>query len=143
MQQATDLAQQGEGQIVTLIETVFYTLHGGSETCNCQLTGDESVVGFSHCSGVCGLPFERFGSESTSGWHCIRRNSFSRRSTSARSAKRSGGNDAKDDYGLGDADSSECWRASTWEVHPASNFQVCSVDHCDASSTNWVNLHKM
>jgi hypothetical protein len=38
--------QQGEGQIVTLIGTVFYTLHGGSETCNCQLTGDESVVDF-------------------------------------------------------------------------------------------------
>lgn len=45
-QHATDLAQQGEGQIVTLIGTVFYTLHGGSETCNCQLTGDESVVDF-------------------------------------------------------------------------------------------------
>jgi hypothetical protein len=45
-QHATDLVQQGEGQIVTLIGTVFYTLHGGSETCNCQLTGDESVVDF-------------------------------------------------------------------------------------------------
>jgi hypothetical protein len=49
----------------------------------------------------------------------------------------------KDDCGLGDADSSKCRRASTWEVHPDTNFQVCSVDHCDASSTNWVNLDEM
>ena len=50
---------------------------------------------------------------------------------------------AKDDCGLGDVDTSKCWRASTWEVHPVTNFQVCSVDHCDASSTNWVNLDEM
>jgi len=48
-----------------------------------------------------------------------------------------------DDCGLADADSSKCWRASTWEVHPVTNFQVCNVDHSDANSTNWVELDAM
>ena len=50
---------------------------------------------------------------------------------------------AADDCGLADADTSKCWRASVWEVHPLTNFQVCSADQCDASSTNWVNLEDM
>ena len=45
-QHAVELAQQGEGQIVTLVGTLFYTIHGGSETCNCQLSGSDTVEDF-------------------------------------------------------------------------------------------------
>jgi hypothetical protein len=48
-----------------------------------------------------------------------------------------------DDCGLGDADTSKCWRASVWEVHPVTSFQVCSSDSCTANSPNWVNLDDM
>ena len=45
-QHAQELADLGEGQIVTLIGTIYYAMSTGSETCNCQLSGDESVVDF-------------------------------------------------------------------------------------------------
>jgi hypothetical protein len=180
-QHATDLAQQGEGQIVTLIGTVFYTLHGGSETCNCQLTGDESVVDFHIGVGFGAFPLSdsvlnqlRSGSEdsailSPSDQHLLDqpgvvvemtpyyREQFHPAWTLARVQNVTGKqvkvtgqlmsdnvhHIPKDDCGLGAADTSKCWRASTWEVHPVTNFQVCSVGHCDASSTNRVNLDEM
>ena len=35
-----------------------------------------------------------------------------------------------------------CWRASTWELHPVVQFQVCKSASCDASSStsDWANL---
>ena len=180
-QHATDLAQQGEGQIVTLIGTVFYTLHGGSETCNCQLSGDESVVDFHIGVGFGAFPLSdsvlnqlRGGTEysailSPADQHLLDQPSVvvemtpyyreqfhpawtlaKVQSVTGKQVKVTGQlmidnvhHIPKDDCGLGDADTSKCWRASTWEVHPVTNFQVCSVDHCDASSTNWVNLDEM
>jgi hypothetical protein len=48
-----------------------------------------------------------------------------------------------DDCGLADADLSSCWRASVWEVHPVTSLQVCSAEHCEVNSANWVNLDDM
>ncbi len=33
-----------------------------------------------------------------------------------------------------------CWRASTWELHPVTRFEVCQQDSCDQSSTAWIQL---
>jgi len=33
-----------------------------------------------------------------------------------------------------------CWRASTWELHPITRFEVCQQDSCDQSSTDWMQL---
>ncbi len=55
-QHATELAQMGEGQIVTLIGTLFYTLHGGKETCNCELIGDDSLIDFHIGIGFTAFP---------------------------------------------------------------------------------------
>jgi hypothetical protein len=180
-QHATDLAQQGEGQIVTLIGTVFYTLHGGSETCNCQLSGDESVVDFHIGVGFGPFPLSatvlsqlQAGSEysrilSPADQHVLDQPSVVAEMTpyyreqfhpawtlakvqgvTGRQVKITGQlmidnvhHIPKDDCGLADANTSKCWRASTWEVHPVTSFQVCSVDHCDENSTNWVNLDDM
>jgi hypothetical protein len=46
--------------------------------------------------------------------------------------------DPKDDCALGN--SSTCWRMTTWELHPVTQFQVCSADKCDEKSTDWVEL---
>ena len=180
-QHATDLAQQGEGQMVTIIGTVFYTLHGGSETCNCQLTGDQSVVDFHIGVGFGAFPLSdsvlsqlRSGSEyssilSPSDQHLLDqpsvvvemtpyyREQFHPAWTLAKVQSVTGKQVRvtgqlmidnvhhlpKDDCGLLDADTSKCWRASTWEIHPVTSFQVCSVNHCAANSTDWVNLDDM
>jgi len=35
-----------------------------------------------------------------------------------------------------------CWRASTWELHPVTRFQVCNNEQnsCDDKSADWVDL---
>src|SRR6266852_6817225 len=55
-QHATELAQLGEGQIVTLMGTLYYAIHGGSETCNCQLSGDDSLIDFHIGIGFADFP---------------------------------------------------------------------------------------
>jgi hypothetical protein len=37
---------------------------------------------------------------------------------------------------------SSCWRLSVWELHPVTNFQVCTGadDLCTETSENWVEL---
>jgi hypothetical protein len=55
-QHAQELASLGEGQIVTLIGTLFYAMASGSETCNCQLSGDDSVVDFHIGAGFAPFP---------------------------------------------------------------------------------------
>ena len=180
-QHATELAQQGEGQIVTVIGTVFYSLHGGSETCNCQLSGAEAVVDFHIGVGFGAFPLGdtvlsklRSGSVysnilSPPDQHVLDqvsvivemtpyyREQFHPAWTLAKVQGITGkqikvtgqlmiDNDhhkPADDCGLGDADTSKCWRASVWEVHPVTSFQVCSADSCTANSANWVNLDDM
>jgi hypothetical protein len=33
-----------------------------------------------------------------------------------------------------------CWRASTWELHPVTRFEVCERASCDQNSTDWMEL---
>lgn len=180
-QHATELTQLGEGQIVTLIGTLYYTIHGGSETCNCQLSGDDSVIDFHIGVGFTDFPLSadvltqlRNGSDysrilSVQDQHALDQPSVVVEMTpyyreqfrpgwtlgkvqnaTGRQVKVTGQlmidnvhHKPADDCDLGDAEFGKCWRLSVWEVHPVTSFQVCNADHCDASSTNWVNLEDM
>ena len=47
--------------------------------------------------------------------------------------------DAKDDCGLGQDGS--CWRATVWELHPVTQFQICNSDKpCADDSPDWRDL---
>jgi hypothetical protein len=51
-------------------------------------------------------------------------------------------NVTKDNCGLPGAGST-CWRASIWELHPVTSFQVCNKDtECTADDAAWVDLEK-
>lgn len=46
----------------------------------------------------------------------------------------------KDNCGLAGAGAS-CWRASIWELHPVTSFQVCTLDvACTADGTGWEDV---
>jgi hypothetical protein len=48
----------------------------------------------------------------------------------------------KDDCAFADA-GPKCFRASSWELHPVTRFQVCTTgDSCTATSRGWVDIEK-
>ena len=37
----------------------------------------------------------------------------------------------------------DCWRATIWELHPVTQFQVCHSSHtCDVNSSDWKDLEE-
>lgn len=180
-QHSVELSQMGEGQIVTVIGTLYYTIHGGSETCNCQLSGDESLIDFHIGIGFAdfplgadvltqlrnGMAYDKilspqdrhaldqpavvvemtpyYREQFRPGWTLSKV-----QAATGRQVKVTGQlmidnvhHKPADDCGLGDADVNKCWRASVWEVHPVTSFQVCNATHCDANSADWVDLDTM
>ena len=180
-QHSVELAQAGEGQIVTVLGTLYYTIHGGRETCNCELSGTNAVIDFHIGIGFGDFPLGadvitklRGGADYSkllskadqalldqsavvvemtpyyreqfrSGWTLEKV-----QAATGKQVKVTGQlmidnvhHKPADDCGLADADTNSCWRASVWEVHPVTTFQVCNADHCDANSTNWINLEDM
>ena len=53
-------------------------------------------------------------------------------------------NSTKDNCGLAGAGST-CWRATIWELHPVTKFEVCMAKNndCDVNSSDWVDLEKI
>jgi hypothetical protein len=50
-------------------------------------------------------------------------------------------NNAHDNCSFAGANTATCWRASIWELHPVTQFQVCnSAAKCDDNSADWVDL---
>ena len=50
-------------------------------------------------------------------------------------------NNGKDNCAFKGANQDTCWRASIWELHPVTQFQVCkSATRCDDNSPDWVDL---
>jgi hypothetical protein len=39
-----------------------------------------------------------------------------------------------------DPSKTACWRASVWELHPVTDFQVCESGSCTATSAGWVPI---
>ncbi len=50
-------------------------------------------------------------------------------------------NNTKDNCSFPGANQTSCWRASIWELHPVTQFQVCkSASKCADDSADWVNI---
>jgi hypothetical protein len=179
-QHAADLADMGEGQVVSVVGTLYYAIHGGAESVNCQLSGDDSLVDFHIGIGFSDFPLGagvldqlRSGKDFKSVLQqadqlTLEQNSFVVEMTpyyreqfksgwtlskvqgvTGRQVRVNGQlmidnfhHKSSDDCGLADANPDKCWRLSVWELHPVTSFQVCNGDHCDANSTNWVNLEE-
>lgn len=49
--------------------------------------------------------------------------------------------DTKDNCAIKNANLDTCWRASVWELHPVTGFEVCgSGDNCTQDGAGWVEL---
>jgi hypothetical protein len=51
--------------------------------------------------------------------------------------------DTKDSCAIKGANPDTCWRASIWELHPVTRFEVCgSGDNCTQDGAGWVDLEE-
>lgn len=163
-----DLAKLGEGHVVGLVGYLYYAKKGGKESSNCQLEDPDAIdfhigIGFDRelaaklTSKAKLTSGERTEMNQTSAiievtphW----RAQFKPEWTLAAFATAIGHQvrvmgqllvdsehySPKDDCAFADA-SLKCWRASVWEIHPVTRFEVCkSGDSCTATSGDWVDL---
>jgi hypothetical protein len=162
-----DLAKLGEGRVHRVTGYLYYAKKGGKESSNCQLSELTDIdfhlgIGFDAALGGKIEARDKLTSdertqvdqssvivEMTPHW----RGRFAPDWTLDLLAKAVGHQvrvtgqllvdnehfDPNDDCAVSGA-SERCWRASIWELHPVTRFEVCKVDTCDATSTDWTDL---
>ncbi len=162
-----ELAALGEGHVVSLTGYLYYAKKGGKESSNCQLTEPTDIdfhigIGFdpdlaAKLEGKKKLTTSEHTQvdqssvivEMTPHWRAQFKPAWTLEALAPAVGHqvRVTGQllvdnehyDPKDDCGLSGAGAS-CWRASVWELHPVTGFQVCGSDSCDETSTDWVDL---
>ena len=182
---AQELAADGmdEGKIVSIVGTLFYAIHSGKETCNCELAGSEDVVDFHIGIGFGNFPLSADALDKLRSGN-IRDDSAMKAEFTPRelaqlqqpsfivemtphfrenhpelgwtldAIQNATGHKVRvtgqlmvdnahhmrnDDCGLQNA-TNKCWRATIWEIHPITDFEVCRTDACTANSSDWVAL---
>jgi len=161
------LAALGEGQTMGLIGYLYYAKQSGAESSNCELTGDEDVdyhigIGFDPAEAAKhgklpasdkSLTQTSVIVEMTPHWRAFKNPNWNIDGVKAvvgRQVRVLGQlmldsehyPNPQQNCGLAGADTSKCWRASAWELHPVTQFQVCPADKtpCAADSKDWVEL---
>jgi hypothetical protein len=164
------LAQLGEGRIHTVIGYLYYAKNGGKESVNCELEGADAIdfhiaIGFDADLAAKVLAKKaRQGKLTADDESDLKKTSIIVEMTPHyRSQFKPDWNmdvvktaighqvkvtglllldnehqDPKDNCAMGNSDT--CWRASTWELHPVTGFQVCNADKCAEDSADWVEL---
>jgi hypothetical protein len=164
------LDKLGEGRIHTVIGYLYYAKNGGKESVNCELEGNDAIdfhiaIGFdadlaakvlaSHLRQRKLTDQEDSDTKKTSmivemtphyrskfkpDW-----NIDAVKAAIGHQVKVTGillldneHQDPKDNCAMGNHDT--CWRLSTWELHPVTQFQVCNADICAEDSNAWVEL---
>lgn len=163
------LAQLGEGQIHSVVGYLYYAQKGGtSESSNCQLSQMDEIdfhIGIGFDETLAQKALNAGTHKLSSDDHDeIDRNSVIVEMTPhyrlrykqdwsldllhtavGHQVKVTGQllidnehNNSKDNCALGGKPG--CWRLTTWELHPVTQFQVCSKDSCAENSPDWVDL---
>jgi hypothetical protein len=165
---ADTLKQLGEGQIHAVIAYLYYVKSSGQESSNCELSADDSVdfhIGLGFDADLAAKVLANGGRKLTPDDHqALTDNSIIVEMTPhyrlkfkpdwsidmlkpalGRQVRVVGQllidnehNNSKDNCALGNGP--HCWRASTWELHPVTQFQVCTKDTCAENSPDWVDL---
>jgi len=169
---AQELETLGEGQIRMVEGYLYYVVDTGKksgtgESSNCQLVGDGNAdfhIGIGFDASVA----QQLGGHGHPAMKDLEQNSvivemtphyraqFHPKWTFAQVQKALGRpvlvigqlmadnehSKAKDDCGNPHSNTSTCWRASIWELHPVMEFYVCTGTHaCDAGDlTTWTKL---
>jgi hypothetical protein len=167
---ATQLKKLGEGDIHELIGYLYYAKLSGSESSNCQLTGEENVdyhigIGFDDQLAAALRSSNRLTAgqrkdltqtsvivEMTPHYRGFFEPNWTIDEVKANVGKKvkvlgqlvvdTEHMDPSQDCAFSSNPPASCWRASVWELHPVTGFFVCgqSDQDCDDKSANWKEL---
>lgn len=169
---AKKLKDLGEGDVREIVGYLYYAKLSGSESSNCQLTGEENVdfhigIGFDDKLAKALLTSRKLSAsqrkaltqtsvivEMTPHYRGFFEPNWTIDAVKSNIGKRVKvlGQLIVDNEHIGEgqdcAFSSDpqdsCWRASVWELHPVTGFFVCNDpnSNCDDNSTDWVDVGK-
>ena len=168
---ALALASLGEGNVHGMVGYLYYMdVTSGKETSNCKVTGGENTdyhIGIGFDQTVADqirsatteerhqmkpeLQRSSIVVEMTPHYRADQRPGWTRavlRSIVGHQVKVIGQltidnehYEGSDDCSHPDADEESCWRASSWELHPVTQFYVCGTTSvCSASSKDWKDI---
>lgn len=164
------LSALGDGHVVSLTGYLFYAKKGGKESSNCQLSEPDDIdyhlgIGFdpglaSKLAAKTKLTSDENTRvkqssvivEMTPHWRAQFRPEWSLGGLTPLAGRqvRVVGQllvdnehfDPNDDCAFPGA-ATTCWRASVWELHPVTRFQVCASGTCSATGGGWEDLENL
>ncbi len=160
------LAKLGEGQIFGVVGYLYYAKQSGKESSNCELGDSEAVdyhigIGFDpqlaptgKVSGAQEKTLEQSSVivEMTPHYRFNYHPDWNIDAVTAAIGKKvrvvgqlmidSEHNNPSQNCGFTNANTKTCWRASSWELHPVMQFQVCGSGQCTSTSGDWSDLDK-
>jgi hypothetical protein len=164
-----DLQALGEGEAAVLVGVLYYAKEGGKESSNCGLQGpsdidfhigigapDPLVAKLAGGAKLSPADHHQMTSQSvivemTPHWRAAHQPGWTLalvQKAVGRPVRLTGQLMADNEHHVPHDDCAEtgagpaCWRASIWELHPVTGFQVCRAGSCpdDGSGGEWVDL---
>ncbi|MGI8741914.1 MAG: hypothetical protein ACR2NN_04975 [Bryobacteraceae bacterium] len=158
------LAKLGEGQIYGVVGYLYYAKESGKESSNCELGDHDAVdyhigIGFDpslapktkptgaqlknleqNSAIVEMTPHYRFDYHPNWNIQAVQDVAGKKVRVVGQLMIDSEHNNASQNCGFQGANRATCWRATSWELHPVMQFQVCNSGECTASSGDWIEL---
>ena len=158
------LAKLGEGQIYGIVGYLYYAKESGKESSNCELGDHDAVdyhigIGFDPQLAPTGkakgqelknleqnsvivemTPHYRFNYHPDWDIDAVLSAVGKQVRVVGQLIIDSEHNNAAQNCGFSNPDMAKCWRASSWELHPVMQFQVCASGTCTATLGDWVEL---
>ncbi|MBL8178648.1 MAG: hypothetical protein JNK48_28500 [Bryobacterales bacterium] len=160
-----ELAAMGEGQIIASVGFLYYLQEGTAETSNCKLTGEENAdfhLGIGYDAGLAEklrsrkalsaeekrelkrtsvivemTPHVRFANGTSWNKETLRKAVGRKVRVAGQLMFDNEHNIASQNCAMTGADQSKCWRATAWEMHPVTLFQVCADESCTEKTGDW------
>lgn len=158
------LAKLGEGRVYGVVGFLYYAKESGMESSNCELGAHDAVdyhigIGFDQSlipkhkptgaqlktmeqnSVIVEMtPHYRFNYHPDWNIQAVQSAIGQKVRVIGQLMIDSEHNNAQQNCGFKGANTATCWRATSWELHPVMQFQVCKPGDCSASSGDWTEL---
>lgn len=163
-----ELAVLGEGQVIASVGYFYYLQEGTAETSNCKLTGEDNAdfhLGIGYDAALAEkirtrkaltaaekrdlkrtsvivemTPHVRFSNGTSWNKETLRKALGRKVRVAGQLLFDNEHNVLSQNCAMVGADQSKCWRATAWEMHPVTLFQVCPDDTCTDTTGAWAEV---